>query len=355
MHPYLKQSPKAFWKSGVVDKSMYDAAEVWDPKFDIKPDDMIGTYGSCFSQHIGQALTDRGHSWLQTERAPFGMDKINRKRFGYDIFSSRTSNIYTTSLFYQWTEWSTGNRRTSDEIWEMKNRYFDPFRPNIEPNGFASEEEVRVARETTLKSFNTSIKKAKYLIFTMGLTERWLNRSTGVEYPMCPGTIRGEFDSNVHKFSNMDFDDIAENLSRAICNMHKINKGLKIILTVSPIPLAATATNSHVLVANTHSKSLLRSVAGQLAKGNSHIDYFPSYEIINNPASTGPFADNNLRSVTQLGVDAVMDSFFSAQERKFGKTYPKMNDQNKSVTDLPEASDDLACEEELLGTFGSLT
>ena len=38
----------------------------------------------------------------------------------------------------------------------------------------------------------------------------------------------------------------------------------KCIISVSPVPLIATATNQHALVANTYSKSVLRAAAGEL-------------------------------------------------------------------------------------------
>src|SRR5689334_16646909 len=42
----------------------------------------------------------------------------------------------------------------------------------------------------------------------------------------------------------------------------ELNAKVKLILTVSPVPLVATATHEHVLLASTFSKSVLRTACG---------------------------------------------------------------------------------------------
>lgn len=351
MNPYEKQPPKAFWKHGVANNSLFDISGLWNPKFRIMPKDNISAYGSCFSQYFGKTLEERGYSWLRTEAAPFGMNPKNQKLYGYNIFSSRTANIYTSSLLRQWTDWALNPSDIPDIVWKKGDHYIDPFRPKIEPNGFESVAELENARKVTCKSFKESISKARYFIFTLGLTERWLDKKHGFEYPMCPGTAGGKFSSEDHEFSNMDFGETLKGLRLAISNMREINPRLKFILTVSPVPLTATATNQHVLVATMHSKSLLRAVAGQLALNNKNIDYFPSYEIINSPAFRGTFFEPNLRSVNPYGVQFVMNSFFNAQEQKFGKATIQKPEKQKVISDI--SNEDVICEEELLNAFGN--
>ena len=81
---------------------------------------------------------------------------------------------------------------------------------------------------------------------------------------------------------------------------------------VSPVPLTATATGRHALVATTHSKSVLRAAAGQLADELDHVDYFPSYEIVTGFPYRAAFYAPNLRTVTPDGVAFVMWHFFRA-------------------------------------------
>ena len=54
-----------------------------------------------------------------------------------------------------------------------------------------------------------------------------------------------------------------------------VNPRARLLLTVSPVPLAATATPNHVLVASIHSKSVLRAVAGELAEDMENHSLLP--------------------------------------------------------------------------------
>ena len=78
-------------------------------------------------------------------------------------------------------------------------------------------------------------------------------------------------------------------MQQAMALMRSANRGLRFLLTVSPVPLTATNSGNHVLVATVDSKSRLRAVAGQLARTVSRVDYFPSYEIISAPPFRGSF------------------------------------------------------------------
>lgn len=345
MNPYENLPAKAFWKLAVANKDMFDIAELWDPKFAIQPNHNVVTFGSCFAQHIGLGLKARGFNWLSTEMPPRGLSEQNARLLNYNVFSARTGNIYTTSLLKQWTQWALGKTEVPSEFWTKGSRVYDPFRPRIEPNGFESEQEMKLSQAQAIRSFRESINNAHYFIFTLGLTESWIN-DAGFEYPMCPGTVGGDFEPDKHKFKNQQFQEILQTLEDAISMMRQVNPGIQFILTVSPVPLTATKSNNHVLVATMESKSILRAVAGQLATNTSYVDYFPSFELFNSPTFRGAFFEPNQRSVNLDGVNVVMDSFFECLERKFGKQTPA---DAKPLAGKINMDD--VCEEELLEAF----
>ena len=185
-------------------------------------------------------------------------------------------------------------------------------------------------------------------IFTMGLTETWINKQDGTVYPTAPGTIAGTFDQSVYEFKNLSFPEIIEDFREFRTVLKSIRQGSlpRFILTVSPVPLTGTASGKHVLQASTYSKSVLRAAAGHLSSNNSNVDYFPSYEVITNPASRSVFFSNNLRSVLESGVEIVMQQFF-AQHRQADPT-AKPNAEPKSQDDNVEVQ----CEEAMLEAFG---
>jgi hypothetical protein len=101
--------------------------------------------------------------------------------------------------------------------------------------------------------------------------------------------------------------------------MKSINPMIKIILTVSPVPLAATHSGKHVLTATFSSKSKLRAAAEVISNSEKNVDYFPSFEIIQGLAQSGRYFEHNLREVRANGVDHVMRIFFDKYFPKIAK------------------------------------
>ena len=346
MHPYSTLEARAFWKSAVAGISPFQIAGLWDPKFRIDPDHKIATFGSCFAQHLSRALVREGYNWLDAEQAPFGLSPQSCRAFNYGVFSARTGNIYTTSLLAQWLEWALSPDAASEEVWVEGQRYYDPFRPAIEPNGFASEKEMRLSRAEVLRALKIGMTTSDIFVFTLGLTECWVNRRSSHAYPMCPGVHIGEFDDGLHDFVNHGYRQVIDNLERAFELIRKVNSNVKFLLTISPVPLTATASGRHVLTATTASKAILRAVADEMATSHDDVDYFPSYEIITGTPFRGMFYEPNQREVSAVGINFVMDHFFSCQNDKFN------NVPRAAELHTPEEAMDILCEEAWLEEFG---
>src|SRR5438477_11249106 len=101
-----------------------------------------------------------------------------------------------------------------------------------------------------------------------------MNKKTCRVYPTAPRTIAGDFDPEIHAFKNLHAREMHKDLARFRNVIRKRNPGVRMISTVSPVPLTATASDHHVLLATTYSKSVLRTVAGALADNHQDADYF---------------------------------------------------------------------------------
>jgi hypothetical protein len=350
-HPYIGLPQRAFWRSAIAERPPLQIQDVWTPKFPITADDRIATFGSCFAQHFSAALIERGYRWFDAELAPVIFDDQLCRSFGYGIFSARTGNIYTAASLLQWLTWTFDPAQVPKEVWQEQGRWFDPFRPTIEPDGFANEAEVLAARNQTLSALYDLVHRTDVFVFTLGLTEAWANKRHGYVYPMCPGTAAGDFDPTVHGFVNFTFSQIREHMDEAINLLRTHNPDIRILLTVSPVPLTATASGRHVLLATTHSKAVLRAVAGEIADGYNLVDYFPSYEMITGSPFRSNFFEENLRSITPSGVSFVMDSFFESMSRSFGVSDAPANRQPEPELRISESDDDIICEEAMLEAF----
>ena len=346
-NPYEGQPAQAFWRSAVVELEPLAISGVWRPKFDIAKEAKIVTAGSSFAQNISHHLRQAGYSWFDAEPAPPNLSLELQRQHGYGIFSFRTGNICTSALLRQWIEWVNYTARPPDEIWEFGGRFYDPFRPTIQPDGFASREELLASRGETLASIGRAMRDADIWLITFGLTEAWINAETGALYPMCPGTAAGEFDAERHLFVNFDYAKVREDLEAAFEMVKAKNPAVRFLVTVSPIPLTATASNQHVLTANTYSKSILRAVAGDVARCRPDTDYFPGYELITGIPFRSIHYEENLRNVTPVGVSFVMRSFFDG----LSDARSRRDEENLAERELSEDDFDLACEDELLDAF----
>jgi hypothetical protein len=238
-------------------------------------------------------------------------------KFNYGVFSARTGDILTASLLKQWVYWATGEAEVPEEVWEKEGRYYDPFRPEIEPKGFLSADEVRRSRARAIEAFRGSLKKAEVFVFTLGHTESWWNRRAGYEYPVSAHLLESHFDGSRHEFTQQDLPFIRKNLNDVVRRITGVNPGVKILLTVSPVPLAGTLSGHHVLLANTESKSILRAVVGGLCRNSDRIDYFPSFEMMSAAPFRGIFYEANQSDLNAVGVNHMLEGFFSSLAAKF--------------------------------------
>lgn len=345
-HPYYDLPASAYWRSGVAAQLPGPLTGLWEPAFPIAPGDGVATFGSCFAQHFGRALRARGYRWVNFEPPPRKVPQALSLQYGYRQFSARTGNIYTPTLFLQWLRWAFDQAQMPPEGWPDGARLRDPFRPRLEPDGFTDSAEMHHMRRVTLRALRNAVRKARVLVFTLGLTERWVDADTGLEYPLCPGTAGGRFDPARHAFAPLDYPQALAAMADAMDLMRTENPDLRFLLTVSPVPLAATASGAHVLCATSGSKAILRAVAGALAETRPDTDYFPSYEIISSPVHGGRFFGPDMRQVTQEGVDLVMDSFFGTMATRFPDNAPAPPAPSKPL------ARDVVCEEELYAAFG---
>ena len=312
--PYDSLPGNAFWRTGVQGSDPAHPDGIYQPKFEIGRHDRITTAGSCFAQHIARHLRQAGYAVNDLEPAPDGMSDADARRFGYGLYSARYGNIYTVRQLLQLVEAAAGRFTPQDAAWEKDGRFYDALRPSVEPEGVESAEEVEALRGQHLDRVRRLIRTTDVFIFTLGLTEAWIHRDSGTVYPTAPGTIAGTYDPAVYELKIFSVTDMVRDMKAVLGRLQRHNPGLRVILTVSPVPLTATASGSHVLRATLHAKAVLRVVAETLCAEFDYVDYFPAFDIIMNPAARMGFFDDNLRSVSEAGVTSVMEVF----RRAFG-------------------------------------
>lgn len=319
-NPYRGLPKRNFWKNGAAVWSPFDIPEIYTKRFVIHPHDAIAAAGSCFAQHVAKRLKGSGYRYLDMDPPPFNMAPADFGRFGYDLYSARYGNIYTARQLLQLARRAYGEFTPLETCWEKDGRFYDPFRPTIEPNGFASMDEFQAALEHHLGTVRKLLEATDVFVFTLGLTEAWIDRRDGSVFPVAPGTAAGTFDPEIHTFHNFTTSEVVADVRAFMDIARRAKPSMRFLLTVSPVPLVATATDQHVLSATVYSKSVLRAAAGEIYQTDSGVDYFPSYEIITGIPARSMFFEPDQRNVHSRGVDVAMAHFFSQHPPLGGAT-----------------------------------
>jgi len=349
--PYLQEDPRRFWRTAVSNADPLALANIYRRRFDILPSDRIATAGSCFAQHVAVHLRRSGFNIVNCEPAPDNLGQRDAKDLQYNTFSARYGNIYTSRHLRQLAHEAFGLFAPSDVVWERNLRYFDALRPGVEPSGLESPEEVLLHRRVHLQAVRRLLESTDIFIFTFGLTECWRHTASRTVFPTAPGVVAGHYNEEEYEFTNLSFTEVVEDFLGFRDLLKSLNSACRFVITVSPVPLTATASNDHVLVATSYSKSILRGAAGEICARCPDVDYFPSYEIITNVASRGIFFESNLRSVRPTGVDCAMNAFFTEhQNNRTSGAAQCANAIDKTASER-SMDDDAACEDAFLEAF----
>jgi len=309
-HPYQSSLPHQRWSTAMTRRAPADIDPMVASPWRIMAGDKIATAGSCFAQHVTRRLRESGLGFLETEPAHTILSAATAEAFGYGLYSARFGSVYTSRQLLQLLRRAYGRFTPAEDIWEgADGRLYDPFRPTIQPNGFPTRREYDLDRQRHFAAVREMFEAATIFVFTLGLTEYWRARADGAAYPLCPGVAAGEFDPERHEFHNLTAAEVIADLDAFLIELRAVNPDVRVILTVSPVALAATAEPRHVWTSTTASKAALRVAADEMSR-RPGVLYFPSYEVITSPAARGAYYQADLREVTAEGVDHVMRLFF---------------------------------------------
>jgi hypothetical protein len=351
--PYSSAPPSSFWRRSVSNVPFFDVDPVMTAPFNISTADRVATAGSCFAQHIARILQEVGLSYHVFEPGPIELPAAERLNRNYGVFSGRYGNIYTTRQLLQlWQRAFDGDAATAHVWVRSDGRFVDGFRPGVEPNGFDSVDAVLEDRSKHLACFRQGMEDIDVFVFTLGLTESWHSSIDGFTFPVAPGVLGGTYDSNEHSFKNLSVAEVEGDLVAFIRRLRAINTNCRILLTVSPVPLVATARDVHVLSATTYSKSVLRVAAESVVMRFDNAAYFPSYEIITGSYNRGRYYETDAREVNHCGVSHVMKLFLGHYVG--GEFAEALSNSSGAIPSLQlqktyARASRLVCEEEAIG------
>lgn len=244
-------------------------------------DTRVLAVGSCFARNFTLWLAEHG---------------FNRKfpESPYNALLNFNADFESPAAVAQQFRWAFDEVDASTLLWIDKNRHL------IE----ATEEGKRQVRST--------LENADVLILTLGLSEVWYDISSGE--PLWRALTDKTFDQNRHVFR---VETVAQTLEWLQCIERlriKHLPQLKVLYTISPIPLKTTFRPISAVTANAVSKSVLRAGLDEFLRShkdlvNKDLFYFPSYEMVMSYFLDPFIADN--RHLATTVTNSVISYFAS--------------------------------------------
>ncbi len=304
--PYDSVEPRQNWNLAVNDVPDRAAIDLQGPvKFQFARTASVASAGSCFANRLATYLAASGLHYPVYEP-------------GAEPLSARHGNVYTTLQLRQLLERALGIFTPAELAWPTPHgRWLDPFRPLVDRAGFSTIPEMERARRVHLAAVRRMFEETDVFIFTMGLTEVWCDARDGAAFPTPPGRGRGIFDPKRHTFRNLDVAANAAELDAFVGRLNAINPTARVILTVSPVPIALTMEPTHVARASLYSKAVLKVVAEEAARRHHNVDYFASYDAIAHNFGDRPAYEEDARHlqpwVAERAVELFVKRYFEAQ------------------------------------------
>jgi len=171
-------------------------------------------------------------------------------------------------------------------------------------------EECMARREFIRTSINALV-DVDFVIMTLGMTEAWMDVESGLYLNKSPTKELADYLPSQFRFRVLSESDVVASLTNILKMLYRRNPSMKIVLTVSPIPLEATFTGEDIAVANTNSKATLLCAAQRLLRNFPQVFYFPSYEIVSYSDRAAVW-ERDGRHVRGEFVERIMDFFCTA-------------------------------------------
>lgn len=291
------------------------------PSFRIEEGDTIFAIGSCFARNVEKALESAGRRVLSRE---FDLGEIGASLEDPANFF----NKYSIHSVLNEVRWAL-ERETypgAEAIYEVgPGRYVDA-QLGMARLDFPIET-ILAFRHRYLDAM-AAVAHADVLILTLGYVETWFDRKLGLYLNVVPPTQLIKAEPDRFEFRVLSYGDVLAGLNdlHALLLRHR-TRPLKMLVTVSPVPLLATFRDMDVLVANAYSKSVQRAALEEFVMGKEGVDYFPSYEFVtlSNPAvawSRGDYRHVSADVVTRI-MDDVLRRYVGGDSAAQGSLSPE--------------------------------
>jgi hypothetical protein len=265
------------------------------PKFKIEPTEPFFAIGSCFARNLELHLSNVVKECI-TAACVFSDDLYQLKGFG-----SRNGalNAYTPGSMCALVEFAS--RPDSNRVGTLQvgdNEWADMMAAGLR---FLNLDELSLVRSQLLDTYRR-LSEARTVVITLGYTEAWRDVHDDIFVNRAPaGSAKLGRRASRYEFINMSVKQTIESLDQIVQSIHRQTSGqAKVIMTVSPVPLASTFEESDVVLANDYSKATLLCAASDVCARYDFVDYFPSYQYVRYSAASEAWESDGVHVRTPL-------------------------------------------------------
>jgi hypothetical protein len=249
------------------------------PRFRIPRGAQIFTIGSCFARNVEEKLEGFRLPTMQ-----FSVPKSEWKARPNGLL-----NEYTPGAMLQRIGHAVGGKTFAERaIVKAGDGFADLLLPGGAP---VSIERVLERRQDIDRTYGY-LKSSEVVIITLGLVQSWFDSHDQLYLNRMPTPWAMKTHPGRYSVRILDVDMSYAMLRSAVEGLIAVGIA-KILITVSPVPMQKSFSGVDAAVANSYSKSVLRTCADRLYAEFKQVDYFPSYEIVLS-AGVDAFKDDNV-------------------------------------------------------------
>lgn len=308
---HYRANPWAKWPTREAPDRLSPLAEpATGPLFGLTGQEKVFCIGSCFAREIENTLARLGFDVLSLRREfPRSPNRGLPDRSMFNKY-----NVGTVLNELRWALSAPGSYRHEEVLLSAPG---DLLVQDFQLKGEAYAEEwgFAVAFREAFNRFFATVAQADVVVLTLGLSEAWFDRVTGLYLNAAPtehmvSVYPGRFE--LHVLDAAATQTMLDEID-AILRAH-LRPDFKLLITVSPVPLASTFRDQDVLVANSYSKAVLRACVDGFVQARPHARYFPSYEFVTLSHPALVWRADDFRHVDPKFVDYLMASVLSGLE-----------------------------------------
>jgi hypothetical protein len=205
----------------------------------VNKDTRFFTMGSCFARNLARSLLDRGYGASHLE------------------ISEYINTTFANKVFVDWLSGAEINPAVRERIVEL-----------LPPEW---------SRENTLEVIRT----ADVFILTLGVAPAFFDRLTGDFVLPRPSGLNSRVLAEKYLFRTTSVQENVDNVLHLINFIRSVSPAIKVIVTVSPVPIIASFEFESAVQADCLSKSTMRLAAHEVVNnsGLENILYWPSFEV----------------------------------------------------------------------------